>query len=331
MPKWFRYENIWVRNIGLILLLFAARCLNNYVAPTGRPPAPITEVIKNLAVFYGVMFLNNYFIIRKFLFEKKYKQYFLLQLIYFVLVTLFFMWDDRKEFNTLNFGLELVSTLFTIPMGGGVYFFQRWFMDNVIHTKRKLLNVQNELSFLKHQLNPHFLLNAMNNLYGTALATPARVPEKIIELSDLLRYQIEASAKDYVSIKAEIDFIKKYLHYAEEKTNNLKIKIEVSGEQKNFAVPPLLFLPLVENAVKFSAEHDEPFVHIHFDFSKEGISFLIRNNFLKEGSSLNGTGLGINNLKRRLEILSLKNEFTMEIKDTMFNAKLNLCPETIRA
>jgi hypothetical protein len=331
MPKWFRYDNIWVRNIVLFLLLLAARCLNNYVAPTGRPPSPITDVLKNLTIFYTVMFINNYFIIRNFLFERKYNQYFILQFLYFILVTLFFLWDDKKEFNSLNFGLELVSTLFTLPMGGGVYFFHRWFMDNIINTKKKLLNVQNELSFLKHQLNPHFLLNAMNNLYGTALATPARVPEKIIELSDLLRYQIEASTKDFVSVKEEIDFIKKYLHYAEEKTNNLKIKIDVTGAQKDYAVPPLLFLPLVENAVKFSSEHNNPFIYIHFDFSKEGIIFIIKNNFLKEGSSLNGTGLGINNLKRRLEILSLKNEFTVEKNDDMFNAKLNLCPETLRA
>ena len=121
------------------------------------------------------------------------------------------------------------------------------------------------------------------------------------------------------------------MHYAEQKTNNLKIKTDVTGLQKNYAVPPLLFLPLVENAVKFSTEQDEPFVHIHFDFAKDGIVFIIRNNFLIDGSTLNGTGVGISNLKRRLEILSLKNEFTIEIKDDMYYATLKLCPETIRA
>lgn len=331
MSKWFRYENIWVRNSTIFLLLFAARCLNNFVSPAGIPPAPIVDVLKDLSIFYTVMFINNYFIIRTYLFEKKYRQYFLLQFVYFVLVTLFFMWDDKKEFNTLNIGLELVSTLFTLPMGGGVYFFHRWFMDNVIQTKKKLLDAQNELSFLKHQLNPHFLLNAMNNLYGTALATPSEVPEKIIELSDLLKYQIEASAKDFVSIKEEINFIKKYLHYTEQKTNNLKVEMEVSGEQKNYAVPPLLFLPLVENAVKFSVEQEAPLVQIQFNFSSEGIKFSIKNNYLVEGSALKGTGLGINNLKRRLEILSLKNEFTMEREGAVFNAKLKLCPETLGA
>jgi len=277
------------------------------------------------------MFINNYFIINRFLLEKKYRKYFILQLSYIVVVTLFFILNDGKAFNGVSFGLELVAVMFMLPMGGGVYFFHRWLIENVIHTKRRLVNVQSELSFLKHQLNPHFLLNAMNNLYGTALATPEKIPDKIIELSDLLRYQIEASAKDYVSVKEEIDFIKKYLHYAEQKTNNLKIKTDVSGERKQFAVPPLLFLPLVENAVKFSTEHDNPLIHIHFDFMKEGIVFSIWNNYLTEGSSLNGTGLGINNLKRRLEILSLENEFTIETKDGMYNATLKLCPETIPA
>jgi len=168
------------------------------------------------------------------------------------------------------------------------------------------------------------LLNAMNNLYGEALAEPDKVPDRILNLSDMLRYQIEATKKDYVLLEEEIAFIKKYMEYYTFRNERLAITQKFDGNFDSIDIPPLFFLPLVENAVKFSAETPEPFINLDLKVKCNSLSFTIKNSCLESGSRISGTGIGIENLKRRLEVYGLKHELNCKKENNTFIVKLNI-------
>jgi LytS/YehU family sensor histidine kinase len=197
-------------------------------------------------------------------------------------------------------------------------------MKKVSQTDKDIINFKSELSFLKQQLNPHFLLNAMNNLYGESLSEPEKLPDRILNLSDMLRYQIEATKKDYVLVDEELDFIKKYIDYYSFRSERLAVTQNYEGVFDNIEIPPLFFLPLVENAVKFSGETAEPFINIDLKVKCQNLSFTIKNNYLDSGSRLSSTGIGIENLKRRLEVYGLKHELSCKKEKNIFTVKLNI-------
>ena len=271
-------------------------------------------------VYIGILFSNT-FIIKKFLFKKKIKTFWLLFIpfwvCYYIFMTHYFYYVGLGRIKTLS-----ISSL--ICNGTFLYFLHAVIMKKVSQTDKDIMNYKSELLFLKQQLNPHFLLNAMNNLYGESLAEPDKVPDRILNLSDMLRYQIEATKKDYVLLDEEVAFIKKYMEYYTFRNERLAITQKFEGNFDNIDIPPLFFLPLVENAVKFSAETAEPFINIDLKVKCNGLSFIIKNSYLESGSRISGTGIGIENLKRRLEVYGLKHELNCRKEKNTFIVKLNI-------
>jgi LytS/YehU family sensor histidine kinase len=229
----------------------------------------------------------------------------------------FFPLMGLGNFKTLQILSLIINGMF-------FYFIHVVITKKIMDTDKDIMNFKSELSFLKQQLNPHFLLNAMNNLYGESLAEPDKVPDRILNLSDMLRYQIEATKKDYVLLDEEIAFIKKYMEYYTFRNERLAITQKFEGNFDSIDIPPLFFLPLVENAVKFSAETAEPFINIDLKVRCNSLSFIIKNSCLESGSRISGTGIGIENLKRRLEVHGLKHELNCKKEKNTFIVKLNI-------
>ncbi|MEZ0129671.1 sensor histidine kinase [Flavobacterium sp. LBUM151] len=221
------------------------------------------------------------------------------------------------NFKTLQILSLIINGMF-------FYFIHVVITKKIMDADKDIMNFKSELSFLKQQLNPHFLLNAMNNLYGESLAEPDKVPDRILNLSDMLRYQIEATKKDYVLLDEEIAFIKKYMEYYTFRNERLAITQKFEGNFDSIDIPPLFFLPLVENAVKFSAETVEPFINIDLKVKCNSLAFTIKNSYLESGSRISGTGIGIENLKRRLEVYGLKHELNCKKEKNTFIVKLNI-------
>ncbi|WP_242412102.1 sensor histidine kinase [Flavobacterium sp. Root186] len=263
----------------------------------------------------------NLFIIKRLLFKKKVKIFFLLFLTYWTSFYFFINWF----FPLVGFGnfktLQILSLLIN---GMFFYFIHVVITKKIMDADKDIMNFKSELSFLKQQLNPHFLLNAMNNLYGEALSEPDKVPDRILNLSDLLRYQIEATKKDYVLVEEEIAFVKKYIEYYSFRNDRLNITQNFEGAFDEIEIPPLFFLPLVENAVKFSAETSEPFISLDLKVKSRNLTFTIKNNYLESGSRLSGTRIGIENLKRRLEVYRLRHNLSCEKEKNMFVVKLSI-------
>jgi LytS/YehU family sensor histidine kinase len=283
-------------------------------------------------VTYFAFFLHNHFAVRLLLLKKKY--------FYFVLTSacLIFFSVFSSQFLSPNMGtnppflVKLQSGFFTFFVGTAVYFLNNWILENVVKTKLQLIRKESELDFLKQQISPHFLFNAINNLYGTALAAPDLVADKILELSDLLRYQVQSTTKDHVRIEDEITFVNNYLSYTNYKSHHLQIQNDTIGTVESFWVPPLLFLPMLENAVKYSSETEQPFIHILWTFTPESLTFNIKNSYLANGSSIKGTKVGLENLKKRLELLKLKHSLNIDLNDNQtYQIELKLWQLSINA
>ncbi len=256
------YQNFFLRNLIINAIIFGIIfvCVYDEVKFDGHDWIYILNKIC-LGYFPCIIWITcfNMFIIKPFLFRKKYQIFFLLFFVYwgsfYFIMNWFFPVAGLGNFRTL-------SVLSLVVNGIVFYFLHIVITKKVSQTDKDIINFKSELSFLKQQLNPHFLLNAMNNLYGESLSDPDKVPDRILNLSDMLRYQIEATKKDFVFLNEEIDFIKKYLEYYTFRNERLVITQNYKGIFDEIEIPPLFFLPLVENAIKFSGETESPFITV---------------------------------------------------------------------
>jgi two-component system, LytTR family, sensor kinase len=325
MSKLLTYHNIWARNVVIASFMFVFIYYQNKYTPefNGFKKPDEIEFTFIFIVLYALIFTYNHFIVRLLLLKKRYWRHLMATLGFLFLTINFNIFIDRKIGLILPLFAEVTASIFHQIILTGVYLGHTWFLQNVVDTKLQLLNKDAELNFLKQQLSPHFLFNAINNLYGTALASPHIVPDKILELSDLLRYQIEATTKDKVTTKQEMDFVADYISYTNYKTNNLEVKNEVVGKVQNFELPPLLFLPLIENAIKYSAESENPRIGILWKFEDNGLCFSIENTCSMDESKTNSTKVGLDNLNKRLQLMSIKHKLTID-QTTLNTYKINL-------
>lgn len=318
------YQNFFLRNLILnsILFLIIFACVYDEIKFDGHP---WTYMVSKIAIGYFpcIIWITcfNLFVINPFLFRKKIKTFFVLFIIYwtgfYIFMSWYFPYADLGKFKTLP--------IISLVVNGIVFYFLHMIiMKKVSQTNKDILNFKSELSFLKQQLNPHFLLNAMNNLYGESLTEPDKLPDRILNLADLLRYQIEATKKDFVFVGEEIEFIKKYIEYYTFRNERLAVNQNFEGDFEDFEIPPLFFLPLVENAVKFSAEMPEPFIMIDLKMKCRNLTFTLKNNYLESGSRLSSTGIGMENLKRRLEVYGLRHDLSCKKEKDTFIVKLSI-------
>ncbi|MFN5556006.1 MAG: histidine kinase [Chryseotalea sp.] len=213
----FKYENIWFRNFIFFSLLSSATLID-MVSSEGYDLGRLSTGLLGILSFYLYTFYHNHFLLARYFLKKKFKRYFIFSLFYALVgaailhYVVGYLIDQEESYHFIS---DLFSTTILLVFGSGLYFLHLWISDNLITSKKHALATERELATLKQQMNPHFLLNALNNLYGVALSNPDKVPDKIIELSDLLTYQIETSKKEWISLEEEISFAEKFLSYME--------------------------------------------------------------------------------------------------------------------
>jgi sensor histidine kinase YesM len=185
-----------------------------------------------------------------------------------------------------------------------------------------------ELKALKAQVNPHFLFNSLNVLYSLALKKSEESPDVIVKLSDILRYVIYESGKEFVALSDEVKLIQDYLdlqrYRIESKT---KVTFITDIKEDHLTIAPMLFLPLVENSFKHGVRADirPAYVDIILKADSQEIQFEIENNKGNSGSVdvEKPSGIGLSNIKNRLSLLYPSNHL-LEINesDTFFRIKL---------
>lgn len=202
-----------------------------------------------------------------------------------------------------------IPTLFLL-FQFGMFFAYRYFRENQEKIKNeaalKQAALNSELSALKAQLNPHFLYNVFNTISASVPSENERTRNLIAELSDLFRYQLKASKTEKVTLKEELEFVKKYLQLEKERfEDRLEIEIDVADGILDEKIPPMLLQPLVENSIKhglsslieggkITIKIDKKEEQLHFEIADTGIG-------IQNKEDVFNKGIGLTNTKLRLE------------------------------
>jgi len=164
-----------------------------------------------------------------------------------------------------------------------------------------------EMKFLKSQVNPHFLFNALNNIYALTVIKSDQAPGNLMRLSEMLRYMLYDSNDGKVPLQKEIEYLENYISLASLKdSRGLNVKAELDKSQPGLKVAPLLFIPFVENAFKHSKIEDlnNGFIKICLKTSSEQIEFSVENSIPSVSFKKDKLGgIGLTNTKKRLELL----------------------------
>jgi len=180
-----------------------------------------------------------------------------------------------------------------------------------------------ELANLQNQINPHFLFNMLNNANVMARENAEKSSYILSKLEDLLRYQVEEGSKETIKLKDDIDFIRDYLELEKMRRDRFNFTINTEGNMER-GVPPLLFIPFVENAVKHNPENDS-FVDIQFRIAGNKLYFVCKNPKARLIQTKKG-GIGLVNIKKRLELLFERN-YRLNLLDEkeMFTVTMEIC------
>lgn len=188
--------------------------------------------------------------------------------------------------------------------------------------------LETELKLLKAQINPHFIFNALNNIYSLTYMKAEKAPESVLKLSEMLRYVFYDCSKDKVPINNEVQYIKNFAAFQQMKSEyKQNISLNVNLSNSLIEISPMLLIPFIENAFKYSrVEEDETaFVTIDISQSDQTLKFNIKNSVPTDNKPLPGSGMGIKNVKQRLEII-YPGAYSLELieNEKEYEVKLNL-------
>lgn len=196
--------------------------------------------------------------------------------------------------------------LYTTGTGMAAFFLRRNMIIQSENVEKEKLKKELELTYLKEQVNPHFLFNSLNSIYSLARQQSPETPDLVMQLSELMRYQLESSKKDSVLLKEELEFIENYL-LLEEKRLSKRCTVEflISGNLLDLRIAPMLLIPFVENAIKHGAQstNEQSTIDISVAIKKTTLHFCVVNSKPPVVSASKRKGLGLENVRRRLSLL----------------------------
>ena len=206
---------------------------------------------------------------------------------------------------------------------------EKWLLAE--HTKEKIEHekISTELSFLKTQVNPHFFFNTLNNIYSLAVVQSDKTPKAILKLSSIMRYILTETQTDQVPLENEVEFIKNYIDLQLVRlTDKVNVQLNVNGNLHDKSVAPLLFIPFIENAFKYGVSTKENSnIEIELLAEEKSVTLHVKNTIVHKENSMDTTGIGINNVKRRLA-LSYPNKHTLFVEENQQEFIVHLTIET---
>ena len=193
--------------------------------------------------------------------------------------------------------------------------------------KLRMEKQQAELNYLKSQTNPHFLFNTLNNIYSLSRIKSDLAPESILRLSKILRFMLYETSGDFIAIEQELKIITDYIELEKLRYDEtLSITFNQDVENMRQAIPPLLLMPLVENAFKHgvSETRSRPFIDIHLSIRGRQLSFVVKNS--SEGTTEDRVveNIGLSNLRRQLELLYTEYNLIAHQGNGLFTASLKI-------
>lgn len=337
---------IVLQHVGVwcVLLLFPL-----LLTDRSDPMIFLSRHARTVIILGGVFYLYYLILVPRLFLQNKKKYFALLSLIALIgIVFLFEVTDIPPPEGKMNsqrpggrrdsgfLGPFLWVRSFTILMLGagtalGMRFAQSWRQERERRKSLENEQLKSELSMLKYQLQPHFFFNSLNTIYSSIDDDPEHAKDTVHKLSKLMRYLLYKANDQTVALKEEITFLNSYIELMKSRVGH-HVKVEVnfpSAELDHLQVEPLMFISLVENAFKHGIHaQDESYIHIQMQrASDKSLELKVTNsNFPKTDDDQSGSGVGLTNLKKRLERLypDGSNRLQQEILENQYIATLTI-------
>ncbi len=213
-----------------------------------------------------------------------------------------FTWQSNSAYFLGNFFIAFSSSIYKIITD--------WIENQNERKDLQRQNLRSELKYLKTQINPHFFFNTLNSLYALTLKKSDLAPEIVLKLSDMMRFMLYESNERTIELSKELHHIETYLELEKLRHgDNVRITFQYTGDPNGHMIAPLLFIPFLENTFKHGIDHElnQGFVDIRLDIFENYIDLLVINSkpkqVLGDGSKKKVGGIGLANVKRRLQIL----------------------------
>ncbi len=297
-------------------------------------------------VFYAIVFYSNYFVlIDRFLFTKKMILFIGINLGMIALFLIlkeqientFFHEVIRKQPNDdkgtgppfkLFIYVQMLSYVAPLLFSIAMKTTKRWIETEAQRKEADNFKLKSELQHLHYQLQPHFFFNSLNNIYSMVDVSPNQAKKSIHSLSKLMRYMLYETNMELVSLSKEIDFMRKYIDLMKLRVSDKTVVIcKFPSEETGIKIAPLLFISLIENAFKHGVSASkESHIDVALSCDKNTVSFKIENdNFPKKSDDKSGSGIGLQNLEKRLQLLYVnKYSFKNSIVDNRYLVTLDI-------
>jgi sensor histidine kinase YesM len=235
--------------------------------------------------------------------------------------------EAAEVYDVADFFNSAIGILLVLLISSALRYMRRGIISHFQMQKLHALQLETELSLLKAQVNQHFLFNTLNNLYGLSLTAPEQMPEALLQLAGLMRYQLDSSRQSTVTVGTEAEYLANYIGLEKLRLrSNTRVEFTTDLPYPDRPLAPLLLLPLVENCFKHAiGPSGENTIHIQLTQSDVGLT-LRTDNSVPPHFRPAPSGLGLPNLRARLAQFypGLRHQFTVEATHNHYAATLNL-------
>ena len=286
-------------------------------------------------VFWILLFyLNTSYLIPKFLYERKYILFSIIQFLLFVLIIVSHKIFFELILPTKNFVLlislkyNFIPFLFTVLGSIAIKTVSDRLKADGAASERQSEALKSELAFLRSQINPHFIFNILNNIVALSRLKSKELEPTIMKLSSLMQYMLYESNESQVLLSHEADYLTSYIDLQKQRFGKrLKINFDVDIEDDRHTIEPMLLIPFVENAFKHGMGLvPDPEIDISLKVSGNELLFEVKNKFIEDDDAKDKlSGIGLSNVKRRLELLYGPNqELKINKQQDWFTVSLRL-------
>ncbi|PCE66446.1 sensor histidine kinase [Sediminicola luteus] len=271
-----------------------------------------------LVILVAIVYANNHFLLPYFVQRKLYFPYALLfGGIAFFATQAYCQFFAQCGCTILKCLSDyLWQTLFPLVFFSFLWILERYWQQQETLKQVRQEHTAMELQLLKSQLDPHVLFNNLNTVYAYALEKPQDVAPLILKLSDNLKHMIYGSTEPWVPLDHEMAYLDNYIAFQRIRTENIiAIDYTTTIASNAFKIAPLLLIAPVENAFKHAAPHTS--ILIHIDLHGNRLVLKCRNKIKEAPSATKGTGTGLKNLRKRLELI-YPNAHSLEIVENAY-------------
>ncbi len=318
------YASLWL--LALTLFILDNMRVRSYTEQPLLDLHAVGHILYSILPLLLLFVVNNYLLIPRFLKKGRYSAYFLSAAAAVLSIWLVqgaqFVGYTRLDGGVhvgprhpgptpllpLPLFLDLIYDLLIVGVNVAISMIFQNLTDRLARERLMKENAQNQLNYLKAQINPHFYLNMLNNIHGLIEINPEKAQDMVINMSRLMRYMLYDSSRAAISLSSEVDFMRDYLS-----TMRVRYPEDVVGisadlpdirESSGIAVPPLIFLVFIENAFKHGISYaDRSYVGIYLAVSAGKVDFRCRNSVHDAAGAESEKGIGLENVRRRLDII----------------------------